>query len=125
MRRIVVLVVLVVVAGCRSTVDNAFGSATGNYTLVSVDGLPVPAVLGTTITVRGAISLKGGGDFTFSQADSSKSGTVTNTSLSGQWGLTDNALTLIPGGGTIELGIVTIDTIRLSHASHQNVYLRR
>jgi hypothetical protein len=124
MKRILFLVVLVAVAACRSTVDNAFGSSTGNYSLVAVDGSPLPITSGTTITVRGSVNLKGNGDFTLTQADSSKTGSVTNTSVSGTWGLTDNALALIPSIGPLELGIVTIDTIRLTHASHQNLYVR-
>ena len=124
MKRILVLVMLVAVAACRSTVDNAFGSLTGNYSLVRVDGSPLPFNTGTTITVRGSLNLKGGGDFTLTQADSSTSGTVTNTSLSGTWGVTDNGLALIPSAGALELGIVSIDTVRLGHASHQNLYVR-
>jgi hypothetical protein len=124
MKRILVFAGLVAVAACRSTVDNAFGSSTGNYSLVSVDGSPLPFNTGTTIIVRGSVNLKGGGDFTLTQADSSSSGAVTNTSVSGTWGVTDNGLALIPSAGPLELGIVTIDTIRLGHASHQNLYVR-
>ena len=72
MKRIAVVVVsLMTVVACRSSVDNAFGSATGNYSLISVDGSPVPFKSGTTITVRGTVGLKGSGDYTLTQADSS------------------------------------------------------
>lgn len=125
MKRIALLASLLSVGACRNTVDSAFGSATGNYSLVGVDGSPVPFQSGTTITVRGSISLKGGGDFTLTQADSSSSGGVTNSSLSGTWSLTDNALALVPSVGALELGIYTIDTIRLNRPGHQNVYARQ
>ena len=125
MKYTAVVAVLLLVAACRSTVDNAFGSATGNYSLISVDGSPVPFRTGTTITVRGTVGLNGNGKYTLTQADSSTSGSVTNTSLSGTWSLTDNALALVPSVGSLELGIVTIDTIRLNRANHQNVYVRR
>jgi hypothetical protein len=124
MKRLAVFTALVGVAACRSSVDTAFGSATGNYTLVRVDGTPVPFKNGTTVTVRGTIGLNGNGNFTLTQADSSTSGSVINTSLSGTWSLTDNALALIPSVGSLELGIVSLDTIRLGHASHDNIYVR-
>jgi hypothetical protein len=124
-KRIAAVVVLVALAACQNSVENAFGSAIGNYSLISVDGSPVPFKNGTTITVRGTIGLKGNGDYTLTQADSSTSGGVTNTSLSGTWSLTDNALALIPSVGSLELGLATIDTIRLNHASHANLYVRR
>jgi hypothetical protein len=124
MKRIAVLVSLVAVAACRSTVDNAIGSATGNYSLVGVDGSGLPFRSGTTITVRGTIGLKGNGDYTLTQADSSTGGGVTNTSLNGTWSMTDNAIALIPSVGSLELGIATIDTIRLTRGSHQNLYVR-
>jgi hypothetical protein len=123
MKRLALLLSFAGAAACGG-VANALGSPVGNYTLISVDGLNLPAVIGTTITVRGSVNLKSGGDYTFSQADSAISGAVMLTSSSGQWGLTDNALSLIPKGGALELGIVTIDTIRLTHLSHTNLYLR-
>lgn len=125
MRKIVVLVLLVAITACRSSVESAYGSAIGNYSLITVDGSPVPFRSGTSVTVRGTVNLKNSGDYTLTQADSSTGGSVTNTSSSGKWSLTDNALALLPGDGSIELGIVSIDTIRLSHASRQNVYVRR
>jgi hypothetical protein len=125
MKRVAVLVSLIALVACRSTVDNAFGSATGTYSLVSVDGAPLPFTNGATITVRGTIGLKGNGDYTFTQADSSPSGSVANVSLTGTWSMTDNAIALIPTVGPLELGISTIDTIRLNHGSHQNLYIRR
>jgi len=123
MKRIAALVSLVAIAACRSSVENALGSPTGNYSLVSVDASPVPFKSGTNVTVRGTITLKSSGDYSLTQADSATTGAVTNTSSSGQWSLNDNALALL-SGGTIELGIVTIDSIRLGHAGHQNVYVR-
>jgi hypothetical protein len=125
MKTLAVFISLVAALGCQSSIDDAFGSPVGNYSLISVDGSPVPFKSGTNVTVRGTVNLKSGGDYTLTQADSSTSGTVTNTSVSGKWSLTDNALSLLPGNGTIDLGIVTIDTIRLGHASHQNVYVRQ
>ena len=123
MKRMAVLGLLIAVSACRSSVENALGSPTGNYTLISVDGSAVPFKSGTSVTVRGTISLKSSGDYSFTQADSATTGAVTNTSSSGQWSLNDNALALL-SGGTIELGIVTIDSIRLGHAGHQNLYVR-
>jgi hypothetical protein len=123
MKRTAVFLSLVAIAGCRSTVENALGSPTGNYSLVSVDGSAIPFKAGTSLTVRGTISLKSSGDYSLTQADSATTGAVANTSSSGQWSLNDNALALL-SSGTIELGIVMIDSIRLGHAGHQNLYVR-
>ena len=124
MKRIAVLASLAVLGACRSSVDNAYGSAIGNYSLVSVDGSPVPFRIGTSITVRGSLSLKNSGDFTLTQADSSTTGAVTNTSSTGIWSVTDNAIALQGSVDQLELGLVRIDTIQLGHRSHQNVYVR-
>lgn len=126
MKRVAVLAVFVAAVGCESTVENSLGSPVGNFPLVAVDGLAVPANTGTSITVRGALSLKSGGAYTISQADSSASGAVSNSASTGKWSLSDNALALIDDSGPLELGIVvSFDTVRLSHRNHQNVYVRR
>ena len=124
MKRIGFTALLLSLGACKSTVEGALGSPAGNYSLIAVDGSNLPFRSGTTITVRGTIGLKGGGDYTLTQADSSTSGTVTNTSLSGSWSMNDNAIVLIPSGGAHELGISTIDTLRITRGGHQNLYVR-
>ena len=124
MNRICCVALALSLGACRSSVEGAIGSPAGNYTLTAVDGASLPFKSGTTIIVRGTIGLKGGGDYTLTQADSSTSGTVTNTSLSGTWSMNDNAIVLVPKGGSLELGISTIDTLRITRGSHQNLYVR-
>lgn len=125
MKRIAVLVSFVAVVSCKSTVEDALGSPSGNYSLVAVDGSPIPFNTGTSITVRGALNLKNGGDYSISQADSATGGAVTNSASTGKWSLSDNALTLIDDSGPLELGIIiSFDTIRLGHRNHQNLYVR-
>ena len=124
MKRIGFIALLVALGACKSSVEGAIGSPAGNYTLIGVDGASLPFKSGTTITVRGTIGLKGGGDYTLTQADSSTSGSVTNTSLSGTWSMNDNAIVLVPKIGSLELGISTIDTLRITRGGHQNLYVR-
>jgi len=124
MKRIGFAALVLCLGACHNSVENAIGSPVGNYTLIAVDGSSLPFKTGTTITVRGAIGLKGGGDYTLTQADSSTSGAVANTSLSGTWSMNDNAIVLVPSGGSLELGISTIDTLRITRSSHQNLYVR-
>ena len=124
MKRIGFTALLLALGACESSVEGAIGSPAGNYTLIAVDASPLPFNAGTAIIVRGTIGLKGGGDYTLTQADSSTSGTVTNTSLSGTWSMNDNAIVLVPKGGSLELGISTIDTLRITRGSHQNLYVR-
>ena len=124
MKRFCVTALVLALAACKSSVEGAIGSPVGNYALVAVDGSSLPFRTGTTITVRGTIGLKGGGDYTLTQADSSTAGVVTNTSLSGTWSMNDNAIVLVPGAGSLELGIATIDTLRITRGGHQNLYVR-
>ena len=124
MKRIGVAALLFSLGACRSSVEGAIGSPAGNYTLIGVDGSSLPFKSGTTMIVRGTIGLKGGGSYTLTQADSSTSGSVTNTSLSGTWSMNDNAIVLVPSGAPLELGISTIDTLRITRNSHQNLYVR-
>jgi len=124
MKRIGLAALVLGLGACHNSVESAIGSPVGNYTLTAVDGSSLPFKTGTTITVRGAIGLKGGGAYTLTQADSSTSGTVNNTSLSGTWSMNDNAIVLVPNAGSLELGISTIDTLRIVRGSHQNLYVR-
>jgi len=124
MKRIAAAVLLLSVAACESTVEGALGSPVGTYSLTAVDGSALPFNTGTTIIVRGTIVLKGGGDYTLTQADSSTAGNVANTSLSGTWSLNENALALVPSGGSLELGIASIDTLKITRGSHLNLYIR-
>jgi len=124
MKRIAAAVLLLSVAACESTVEGALGSPVGTYSLTAVDGSALPFKTGTTIIVRGTIVLKGGGDYTLTQADSSTAGNVANTSLSGTWSLNENALALVPSGGSLELGIASIDTLKITRGSHLNLYIR-
>jgi len=123
-KRIVFVAVAFSLGACKSSVEGAIGSPVGNYTLIAVDGSSLPFKSGTTITVRGTIGLKGGGDYNLTQADSSTGGTVANTSLSGTWSMNDNAIVLVLSGGSLELGISTIDTLRIIRGSRQNLYVR-
>jgi len=124
MKRLGFTALLLALGACKNSVESAIGSPAGNYTLIAVDGASLPFKSGTTITVRGTIGLKGGGDYTLTQADSSTSGTVTNTALSGTWSMNDNAIVLVPKVGSLELGISTIDTLRITRTGHQNLYVR-
>jgi len=71
MKRFGVAALLLALGACKSTVEGALGSPVGNYSLTTVDGSALPFMNGTTFIVRGTIVLKGGGDYTLTQADSS------------------------------------------------------
>jgi len=124
MKRFGVAALLLALGACKSTVEGALGSPVGNYSLTTVDGSALPFMNGTTFIVRGTIVLKGGGDYTLTQADSSTAGSVANTSQSGTWSLNENALALLPSGGSLELGIASIDTLKITRGGHQNLYIR-
>jgi hypothetical protein len=124
MKRIAAGVLLLSVVACQSAVEGALGSPVGNYSLTAVDGSALPFKSGTTITVRGTIDLKSSGDYTLTQADSATTGSVANTSLSGTWSMNENALVLVPSGASLELGIATIDTLKITRGGHQNLYVR-
>jgi hypothetical protein len=115
---------ILVAASCSSAFDSGPISATGTYTLVRLDGAPLPAAIATGFTVRGSIELKSNTHYTLSQTDSVAAAPSTNTSVTGAWSISENALQLVPDGGGLLLGIFVPDTIRMDYRGHQNVYVR-
>lgn len=122
--RIRALAAFVVAASCSGVLDAGGINPTGTYTLTRLDGGFLPAAIATGFTARGAVELKSNNRYTLTQTDS-VAGTPTSTAFSGTWTITDNALQLIPDGGGLVLGVVTLDTLRMDYRGHSNIYVRQ
>lgn len=121
--RIARIAALLLVASCSNVLDPGPNSPTGTYTLVRLDGASLPAPITSGVIVRGSIELKSSSHYTVIQTDSA-AGTANNTSTTGTWSVTDNALQLVPDGGGLLLGVVFRDSILMEYRGHQNVYAR-
>jgi hypothetical protein len=113
---------------CSSGLTDPVGG--GLYALVAVDGAPLPFRVGTQVTVRGSLQLAQGRKFTLQQSDSSTTDTkLSELHVTGDWGITENALALTGGfgSGILYLGITygAVDSVRLTMGAHQNLYARR
>jgi hypothetical protein len=118
-----VFAALVLSASCHFTSDAALTGITGSYTLVRVDGSPLPFALASGFTVRGTLNMTNDAKFTLTQTDSAAGG-LTNFSLSGQWTVTENAIQFI-SSAPLQLGIASIDSVRTTYRSHENLYVKR
>ena len=125
LERAVVAILGLATLSCRSSVETGLGSVIGNFPLVRVDGAGLPFQAGSIFTVRGQLDLRSDGRYTLTQADSAATGAVTNISSVGRWALQESAIALIDDTGPLQLGVATIDTIRMSYRGHDNVYARR
>jgi hypothetical protein len=122
--RIARLAALIVVASCRNVLDANPLSPTGTYTLVRLDGGSLPAAVATGLTVRGAMVLQSNSKYTLTQSDSA-AGSATNTSVTGTWVVTDNALQLLSDSNALLLGVVYGDSVKMDYRGHQNLYVRQ
>ena len=111
--------------GCTNPLDSEF-LPTGSYTLITVDGAPLPVRGATATTVRGSLVLASRSSYTLTQTDSAHTGGArTEFRSEGTWSLTDNALVLHEGGN-VYLGIVAgSDTVRVNLNTRINTYIRR
>ncbi len=119
---------LAAVAGCKSTTaanpGDLLGIA-GTYNLVLVNAAPLPYNKGSAFIVRGRVIIHSSPTFDLIETDSTANG-VSDVSTSGQWNISNNALTLKVDANTFYFGSLSgsQDTLRVQFNSVLETYVR-
>jgi hypothetical protein len=125
--RALVALVMLAAAGCNAKVSNpAAGlSIVGNYRLVSVNGLTLPARTASGYVVRGSLNLGSSTNYTLSETDSS-AGQTSVFNSSGTWSIFGSQVTFLGAGNATYFGTFSaqLDTISIPINGHTSVYTR-
>ena len=122
------LAILGSVTSCKSSLEIAGGSlpGIGSFTLVQVDGNPLPYRGTTTITLRGGLTIQTNTQYVLTQTDSAiAGGPAATTTHQGVWTLTDNSYVFHDGNAVVGLAAVSGngDTLRATITPSVLVYL--
>jgi hypothetical protein len=134
MRKLITLVLLVGAAACGFDTSTAplVGDLAGSYSLLSMNGNPLPFVIvsnDTTVSIDAdVLTLTSAGDWnetvSYRQTVGSAPTTNESLSLSGVWTRSGNQLNFRTSAGLLYIGTATETTLTLTDAGFSYVFTR-